>query len=145
MRRTGFLAALATFLLAGCEPPTDYSSLELVDVTGQVTMDGQPLAGATVRFEGPPNRFAEGKTDAEGQYRLMYDSNQAGCLPGEKTIRIVLGSVGEGSDEGGGERAKGGVAPAAQSLPAAYNSQSTLKADVSASHTVFNFDLKSQP
>ncbi len=145
MRCAGIV--LAAFMLAGCESPTDYSSLELVDVTGKVTMDGQPLAGATVRFEGPPNRFADGMTDAAGQYRLMYDSNQPGCMPGEKVVRIVQGSLGEGSDEGGGEEGPDGrvVAPAAQSVPAAYNSQSTLKANVAASDTTFDFDLKSQP
>src|SRR5688500_14866326 len=99
MRGAGLLAILAAVLLAGCDRPTDYSDLGLVDVTGKITLDGQPLPGATVRFEGPPNRFAEGLTDAAGNYRLMYDSNQPGCLPGEKVVRIVKGPVGEGSDE----------------------------------------------
>jgi hypothetical protein len=145
MRCAGIV--LAAFMLAGCESPTDYSSLELVDVTGKVTMDGQPLAGATVRFEGPPNRFADGMTDAAGQYRLMYDSNQPGCMPGEKIVRIVRGSLGEGSDEGGSEEDpdRPVAASGTKDIPAAYNSQSTLKANVSSSNKTFNFDLKSQP
>jgi hypothetical protein len=135
-------------LLAGCEAPTDYSELELLDVTGKVTLDDRPLAGVTVRFEGPPNRFADGVTDAQGAYRLMYDSNQPGCLPGEKVVRILPGNVGEGS-EGGDEGAIEGpdgrpLAPTTE-IPTQYNRSSKLTANVSATNKTFNFDLKSQP
>jgi len=129
---------LLALLPCGCEQSTDYGSLDLVDVTGKVTLDGQPLAGATIRFEGPPLRFSEGVTDAEGKYRLMYDSNQAGCTPGEKTVRITSGATSE-------EGADPDSAKAAGSIPAAYNSQSTLKADVSESNKTFDFDLQSKP
>jgi hypothetical protein len=143
-----FLCAisLAAFVFASCESnKVDYSGLGLVDVTGKVTMDGQPSPGVTVRFEGPPNRWAEGKTDAEGKYRLMYDSNQAGCMPGEKVVRIMSGSVGEGSDEDAPAEGAAAKAPTVKSIPSVYNSASTLKADVSASNKSFNFDLKSMP
>ncbi|WP_425615645.1 carboxypeptidase regulatory-like domain-containing protein [Anatilimnocola sp. NA78] len=139
-------AVLAAVVLAGCrsEGP-HYGELGLVDVTGNVTMDGQPLAGVTVRFEGPPNRFADGKTDAAGNYRLMYDSNQAGCMPGEKIVRILT-SGGEGSDEGGPiEGPDGKVVAPPSSIPAAYNSASQLTANVSSSSKSFDFALKSKP
>ncbi len=146
MKNLMLLSLFAALLLVGCEAGTDYSGLGLVDVTGKVTLDGAPLPGVTVRFEGPPNRFADGKTDAEGNFRLMYDSNQAGCLPGEKKVRIMSGSVGEGSDEGAPvEGADGKVAPAVQSIPAAYNSASQLTANVTPDSKSFNFELKSQP
>lgn len=124
----------------------DYESLGLVNVTGRVTMDGQPLSGVTVRFEGPPNRFADGKTDKDGKYVLKYDSNQAGCLPGEKIVRIMQGGAGEGSDEEAPvEGPDGRVAAAGQSIPAIYNRKSTLKANVSAENKAFDFSLKSAP
>jgi hypothetical protein len=148
MKATIFCAAALALaaILTGCESGVDYSGLGLVDVTGQVTLDGQPLPGVTVRFEGPPNRFADGMTDANGSYRLMYDSNQAGCLPGEKKVRIMSGSVGEGSDESAPvEGADGKVAPAVQSIPAKYNSSSEFTANVSPSDKKFNFELKSTP
>lgn len=153
MKAMIFCVALvaASLFLTGCESDVDYSGLGLVDVTGQVTLDGAPLPGVTVRFEGPPNRFADGLTDANGNYRLMYDSNQAGCLPGEKKVRIMSGSVGEGSDEGGPvEGADGKVAPhlqsnPAQNIPAKYNSASELQANVSPSNKTFDFELKSTP
>ncbi len=139
-------AVLAAGMLAGCEERMDYESLDLVHVTGRVTMDGKPLPGATVRFEGPPNRFADGQTDADGKYVLMYDSNQAGCLPGEKVVRIMLGGGGEGSEEESPvEGPDGRVVAAAQAIPAAYNRQSTLKANVAQGSKTFDFDLKSNP
>jgi hypothetical protein len=135
-------------LLAGCEEVTDYGSLNLVDVTGQVTLDAQPLAGATVRFEGPPGRFSSGQTDATGFYRLMYDSNQAGCSPGEKVVRITQAAAAEGAEEGGALEGPDGQIvqqPPAEPLSAIYNSQSKLTANVSASNKTFNFDLTSKP
>ena len=110
-------------------------------------MDGQPLPDVTVRFEGPPGRFADGKTDAGGNFRLMYDSNQAGCTPGEKVVRIVSGSLGEGSEEGSPVEGPGGqvVAPTVQAIPAVYNTASELTASVSSSNKTFTFELKSRP
>jgi len=138
--------AVVSGALVGCEERMDYASLNLVNVTGKVTMDGKPLPGVTVRFEGPPNRFADGKTDTDGKYELMYDSNQAGCMPGEKVVRIMQGGAGEGSDEEAPvEGPDGRVAAAAQQIPASYNRQSTLKANVTAENKTFDFDLKSSP
>ena len=48
------LCLLSCLLLsAGCggSIEADYSKLDLVDVSGTVTLDGQPLSGATVVFE----------------------------------------------------------------------------------------------
>ena len=138
------IAALMGWLLVGCNDHMDYGSLGLVKVTGRVTMDGKPLPGVTVRFEGPPNRFADGKTDADGKYVLMYDSNQAGCLPGEKVVRIMQGGGGEG-EEAPVEGADGRDPAPPQSIPPSYNRRSTLKANVSAEKSKFDFDLKSNP
>jgi hypothetical protein len=138
-------ALVVVFLLAGCQKGTDYSDLHLVDVTGKVTMDGQPLPGVTVRFEGPPLRFAEGKTDASGNYRLMYDSNQAGCLPGDKTVRIMSGPVGEAADEDAPGEGAVAVPISNVSIPAKYNRSSELRANVSPANKTFDFELKSTP
>jgi hypothetical protein len=134
--------------LAGCETPADYGSLDLVEVTGKVTLDSQPLEDATVRFEGPPGRFSTGQTDAAGVYRLMYDSAQAGCTPGEKVVRITKLAAAEGGEEEGViEGADGQViaAPAVEPIPAEYNAASKLTANVSASNKSFDYDLNSKP
>ena len=125
-------------LLIGCSRD-GYAELGLVEVTGTVTLDGKPLSGANVNFESDDKRSATGTTDSAGKYSLMYDSQTRGATPGPKIVRITTAEVGEG----------GGVAEGAsaakETLPARYNTQSELKADVSASNRTFNFDLKTGP
>jgi hypothetical protein len=140
MRSLLLAASLFIFLLAGCQPD-GYSELGLIEVTGKVALDGQPLAGANVVFESADKRTSTGITDSSGSYTLMYDSETPGATPGPKIVRITTANVGV---EGGG--AAEGAAPAGQErLPTKYNRQSELTADVSASNKTFNFDLKSTP
>ena len=117
-----------------------YDELGLVDVSGTVTLDGKPLAGAKVSFEGDDKRAAIGTTDSAGHYRLMYDSQTPGTMPGPKTVRITTADA---DVEGGG--AAEGAAAAKEGSRRRYNRQSTLKADVSASQRTFDFELKSSP
>ncbi|MEX2172745.1 MAG: carboxypeptidase-like regulatory domain-containing protein [Pirellulaceae bacterium] len=136
--------SLAGLLLSGCEPASDYGSLELVSVTGKVTLDGNPLAGVLVRFDGPDASGSEALTDETGSYRLMYDSTQPGCTPGKKTVRITQTNADvEGADPDAPSSGEG-AAPA-ETIPAAYNAQSKLTADVSQGNQTFDFDLKSLP
>lgn len=126
-------------MAAGCARD-GYSELGLVPVTGTVTLDGQPLAGAQVSFEGEDKRTAIGTTDSAGHYRLMYDSEKAGTTPGQKIVRITQANV---EVEGGG--ASEGTAAAKEPVPARYNVQSELKANVAAGQANFEFTLKSKP
>jgi len=128
--------------LAGCGDEGDYSSLNLVEVTGKVTLDGSPLAGAQVAFSGTDGHTPMGKTNDAGEYRLYYDSEHPGCTPGEKLVRITTGLMDEGTDP---EGTTDDGAPIAEPIPAIYNRQSKLTADVSPSNRTFNFDLLSKP
>jgi hypothetical protein len=132
------LAVQALLFLPGCGK-SGYSELGLVDVSGTVTLDGKPLPGAKVAFESEDKRSAMGTTDSSGRYILMYDSQTRGTTPGAKIVRITTVEVGEG----GG--AAEGAAVAKETLPARYNRQSELKADVSPANKTFNFELKSAP
>jgi len=141
MSRCSLLVLLSGLLfLAGCKPD-GYAELGLVAVTGKVTLDGQPLPSANVAFESPDKRLATGVTDAEGKYALMYDSETPGALPGPKVVRITVADVGV---EGGGG-AEGAASAGKERIPARYNRQSELQADVSPSQKTFDFDLKSAP
>ena len=71
----------------------------------------------------------------------MYDSETPGALPGPKIVRITVADVGV---EGGGG-SEGAPSAGKEPVPARYNRQSDLKADVSASNKTFDFDLKSAP
>jgi hypothetical protein len=135
---------LGMLVLFGCSSEADYSSLNLVDVTGKVTLDGSPLAGARVAFHGADGHTPIGITDSAGVYKLMYDSSQPGCTPGEKVVRITTGSAAseEGADPDGATEEG---APTAEPIPAKFNRQSTLKAHVTAENRTFNWDLHTQP
>lgn len=76
--------------LTGCGGPA------LVPVEGTVTLDGKPLAGATVGLElvgGEKDfRLFTADTDAAGKYSIKpFESGGAGALPGE--YRIMIKSV----------------------------------------------------
>ncbi|MFM7074277.1 MAG: carboxypeptidase regulatory-like domain-containing protein [Planctomycetota bacterium] len=151
-----FWTVLASSFLAGAgcgETGADYSKVELVAVSGKVTLDGQPLANAVVTFDASDGQFAYGLTDTAGAYSLRLDSVRSGCTPGPKTVRIsttrkIVGlnaTEGEGSaevGEGNLEKGEGGVV--ADRVPPRYNAQSVLKADVSSSQRTFDFSLQSK-
>jgi hypothetical protein len=121
----------------GCSDKVDYSELQLVPVSGKVTLDGMPLAQAMVHFQGGDGLGATGITDSGGNYSLHYDSVQTGCPPGAKAVRITTaGAAEEGADPD---------SLSGEKVPPQYNLHTTLTADVSAHKRTFNFNLKSAP
>ena len=125
---------LAALMLCGCHRTrqADYSELELVEVSGRVTLDGQPLTHANVLFESEDASSSYGRTDENGDYKLLFNSEKSGCLPGKKIVRITMGPVGDEVDPDA-------VGP--DDLPAKYNTESRLSADVSQDRRRFDFDL----
>lgn len=75
------------FAVAGCG---DSSAPRLAQVTGTVTYQGKPLAGAYVSFapEEPGQRAASGSTDASGKYRLTTFTNFDGAVLGKHRVMI---------------------------------------------------------
>jgi hypothetical protein len=78
-------------LLAGCTG----DPYDIVPVSGQVTLDGDPVAEATVSFEPVgegnepqlgPGSF--GVTDAEGRYTLETVDRRRGAVVGEHRVTI---------------------------------------------------------
>jgi hypothetical protein len=106
-------------------------------VAGKVTLDGQPLAGATIRFvpldqQGKGDRkgasVAMGLTDDNGQYSLIYVKDIPGAAVGNNRVEI------EAKDRNGAER-----------IQPENNARSTLFRDVASGKNEFNFDLQSAP
>jgi len=94
--------ALVCVFLAGCG-----GGIELGKVTGTVTVNGEPVEGATGEFQpvesGSPSY---GTTDDHGEYRLMYTADKAGAIPGEHLVRIAAAGVRDpnpNADEAEGE------------------------------------------
>lgn len=93
----GLLGVLA-LALAGCQQ-------EVVPVSGRVTVNGQPLAGAVVTFQPrqmrppteKPGAGSVGRTDDQGRFVLRQVSpSRYGAVVGEHAVTIVP------SDAGGG-------------------------------------------
>ena len=117
-----------TSCLAGCGrgPRPDLGTVE-----GIVTLDGMPLAAATVRFTPHgPGRTAQGVTDASGRYRLLYLRDVPGANVDRHVVRITTAS-----DETGG----------VESLPVRYHRRSTLEAHVKPGRNTVDFALESVP
>lgn len=104
MRRlqAGIILAAASAAVCGC---SGSKGPHTVPVSGTVTLDGQPLAGAEVHFVGP-GFSGFGKTGPDGKYRLVQ-----GAVPGENRVyitkkvggepsKLVPGFGQEGLDEG---------------------------------------------
>ena len=127
-RQSGWMVALVVFV--GCSTrPADQP--EIAPVAGRVTMDGQPLAGVSVVFESERGVLSFGNTDADGRYRLSYIRSAKGAGLGKNTVRISTPTMGPTSPLH------------KDSIPAIYNTQSTLAADVAKGRNVFDFALES--
>jgi len=146
-----------TALLHGCSSQkTDYEQLGLVDVTGTVSVDGEPIDGAVITFEdAETGSQSYGLTDTSGSYRLWFNSEKHGIMQGEKKVMVsttkkVLGlnadeEGGESDPEGGeGEEGANASAPDQEKIPEAYTGKnSALHVWVDLSSTTIDFDLKS--
>ncbi len=122
---------VVSVLLAGCPGRSD-----LGQVTGKVTLDGKPLADARVEFS-PTQQgsIATGRTDASGEYSLMFSRDVAGASLGENLVRISTYDV--DYVEGKGEIS------IPERVPAKYNRSSDLKVTVEPGKNRHDFKLKS--
>ena len=115
--------ALLVLLVSGCggdRPP-------LGAVSGVVTLNGLPLAGACVVFEPvEPGRASMGWTDDKGEYRLVYIRDEEGAKVGSHNVRITTANPEAGKPE---------------LLPAGYNVRTTLRRDVKAGRNEYDFTL----
>ncbi|WP_044301066.1 hypothetical protein [Rhodopirellula sallentina] len=150
--------AFGSVCLTGCDTGSgvDYSSLGLVPVSGEVTLDGEPLGGAVVFFEAPDLTQAYAKTDDQGKYTIKFNSEIEGVQPGSKIVRIsTTASTGEegieedeleGDDDGSTGRSRSSKKKSAKPgelVPPQYNSKSTLTVEITSGNSVVDFHLKS--
>nr|MCH9791837.1 carboxypeptidase-like regulatory domain-containing protein [Planctomycetota bacterium] len=74
--------------LSGCSgAENDQPDLGLVN--GVVTLDGQPLSGASISFLPDSGRTASARTDANGYYELTYIRDTLGCKLGQNKVVIT--------------------------------------------------------
>ncbi|KLU07276.1 hypothetical protein RISK_000354 [Rhodopirellula islandica] len=108
-------------VLSGCGP----SGPEIAEVSGVVTMGGNPVPDASITFYPVSGRQSFGKSDQDGRYTLEYAQDQPGAVTGQHRVKIMTGGMGAPSmPTGPGEspsksrtRSKGMTPPKEVTLP----------------------------
>lgn len=133
------LAGLGILVGCGRKPYT------LADVSGRVTLDGQPLAGGVVSFQpraagnAAPGPGSTGRLDAEGRYRLTAIDGSPGAVVGTHLVRIYSRSP-ESAPTSDSD-----TAGSRERVPARYNYESGLSFTVEPNgSTQADFDLASE-
>ena len=127
--RARLALGLALVLVLGC------GKKGFVPVSGKVTLNGQPLAGATVAFQPVAEGGVEagpgsaGKTDANGEYTLKASTGQDGAWVGKHRVQITLVAPNVGEDDARHAHSRRG-ALLAEKVPARYNKNSTEVVEV---------------
>ena len=119
-------------LVAGCTPKPK-GLPDLAPVTGTVTMDGQPLPGASISFVSEAGAQASfGGTNETGKYELRYSGPHRGATIGPNTVQISTAT-------------NNPVGPDWKDpIPEKYNKKTELKVEVKPGQNTFDFDLKSK-
>jgi hypothetical protein len=92
------VAALAAVIISGCAEVD--AGGDLVPVAGLVTLDGQPLAGASVTFVGTSGESGAGGvaiTADDGRYELAHFREGTGAAPGDYKVLISKVVMKDGS------------------------------------------------
>jgi hypothetical protein len=86
MLPSGAWAAAVLVAGSGCGGPG-----KPVKTEGLITMDGKPIAGATVTFhpKAEGGRMATGLSDADGVFQLQTFAEADGALPGDYKVTVI--------------------------------------------------------
>lgn len=121
-----------TLVIAGCN-----AGFDIAGVSGRVTLDGQPLAGARVMFE-PQRESASGErrevrgplssgiTDDEGRFALKTEDGRSGAVVGRHRVRFSTRKTDVAFKNGMPSLST--AQP--ETLPPRYNQQSSVYFDV---------------
>ncbi|MEQ8634245.1 hypothetical protein [Gimesia maris] len=133
------LLVCGMFLSDGCSSGPD-DVPETGTVTGTVTLDGAPLEEALVQFQPESGRISSGTTDAEGKYELDYTGTLKGAKIGTHKVSITTFKAPEENLET--KEAQKQLPK--EKVPAKYNKDTTLTAEVNAGENTIDFDLQSK-
>lgn len=106
-------------------------------VHGKVTLNGQPVDGATVEFIPEGGRPSIGVADANGEYSLLFKADVPGAVIGKHAVRIT-----SQRSRSGGEGDAPLVEARAETIPAKYNDQTTLSVEVTSGDNTHDFSLE---
>ncbi len=139
----------ASLFCIGCGGGSDYVVPELMEVSGTVTLDGEPLSNTTVIFSPQPGTNgtgAIGVTDSNGKYTLKHQSDKSGIESGKYYVTFSKWAMPDGSPIPEGKTAAD--VEAEEFIPENYRTvtESGPKnvAEVKANGDTFDFQLKSK-
>lgn len=136
LTRSSLIVLSAVLCLSGCGD----GGPELGQVTGLVTLNGEPLPEAMVFFKHESGgRIARAVTDEMGRYELNFNSSNAGAIVGSNTVRISTFVEALRDDAG---RLVPGTGKE-ELVPKKYNKETDLTVDVEPGSNEFNFELQS--
>ncbi|MBM79888.1 MAG: hypothetical protein CMJ78_04760 [Planctomycetaceae bacterium] len=127
--------AVAVFIMANAAMSPELDLPDLGTVTGRVTMNGEPIGGATIRFNPmEADRAGSGKsdsyarTDSDGQFEMRYTKDVAGAVVGLHRVYISKRVDGVG-----------------EAIPLRYSQRAEFKYEVNPGENEnVNFDLEPQ-
>jgi len=107
-------------------------------VTGTVTLDGQPLPDARVEFipTSRSGRIASGWTETDGKYQLTTSKSVSSVFPGQYRVKITT-SVSTGTSDAD-------LKTTPEKAPAKYNKKTELERTVEDGPNEMDFDLLSE-
>lgn len=111
-----FLVVLVCLSSWGCSGGAD-----IARVSGTITMDGQPLADASVVFVPESGRPAGARTDEQGRYELNFTKGRRGAMLGKN--RVLISTAADPSETPAGEP----IPARKETVPARYNAASELE------------------
>lgn len=135
------LLSLVTVVLSftGCGSEPAYEGPKRIPLSGKVTLDGAPLNGGTITFIAAGKGNPAGGQITSGAYSIPEEQ---GANAGSHRVEIRWSKpTGEKvKDDDTGEM----IDVFKEAIPARFNVQSELKAEVSADKKTFDFDLSSK-
>lgn len=130
------LASMIAVLGFSCVGCGSNKRSDLGQVQGTVTMDGSPLADAQIIFSPEGGRPSTGVTDAAGKYTLAYIRDIKGAAVGKHSVRIETLPPPTSDHEVN--------QVFIEKIPAKYNAETTLTADVKPGENTVDFPLVSK-
>lgn len=126
---------LVLVVLCGCGE----KGPELGEVSGTITLEGEPVEGAVVTFlplfEGGVEVECRPKTDADGNYSMRYSVDRPGVLLGEHRVMIS-------TEDSAKDPVTGAISHVPERIPKHYTRDSILTYSVEPGKNDASFDLK---
>jgi len=139
-----FMGLVVGTVVIGCKPGVNRPAT--APVTGTVTLNGSPIAGATVSFQAVDgSRSSVAITDESGRYELTTFVRGDGAVPGEYKVAVTkfTQAIVEPVPGAKYEPPSGPIPDPKNQLPAKYANadNSGLKVTVTSESTVADFSL----